>query len=551
MKGKGNFTFQPADNKDYVVILKKSRLWWLWLLLLIAIILLLLLPFKRDISFQTFDNNRHILPNTTVHLKYHETKLIDFQNFGFFKKKVYEFEKKSDTNGLVVFEKLPYTLFDRIFFAGKTVYAYAFKDCFFADSIMPEFYKLKLKTPYPINLAYRTIDYDFKVIDIDDEQPLPNAHISGYAVSASGDTVYYDTYTDPAGMAVLKNFPYCGKAFLTATAPGFDKDTIADDARYLYGDIDSLRTFRLSGLKAVLKFKVKDLKTKQPLPNAKATLIINGKEIQTVYTNINGVGLSVGEAEFKDVPYFSEFTILAQKQYYSDTTLTDSVLHFISLPDSERVIYLRPLSKPLVFKNIDYKTKRPLPGVRNEIYVNGKKFATEYSNSNGIFTVYGVKPSDKITIKAYKNNYLPNDYTVRDDKVSVLAKSQNKRTIPLKPKTTPPPPPPPPRPTPPPIPPDKIKPCEEPQESGGYGVTVNVHSIGNKQTFNIHWDMYSIPDRLIVYCGAGSDKRKIYDTQNPVSKKGSATFRCNKHYITVKIIGPNEGTKWWYKIDCK
>jgi hypothetical protein len=156
-------------------------------------------------------------------------------------------------------------------------------------------------------------------------------------------------------------------------------------------------------------------------------------------TNTNGVGVGM----FDSLRISSTLKFTASKAGYADTTLSGyTVQQFMNLDEEKRTMYLRPLTKSLVFKNVD-GTGAALSGVKNEIYKNGTLIATEYSNNAGEFVVANILDSDKLSIAATKTGYNGNNTKVKNKTLAQL-NTQDSRTIPLtkieQPKPTPPPP---------------------------------------------------------------------------------------------------------------
>ena len=92
--------------------------------------------------------------------------------------------------------------------------------------------------------------------------------------------------------------------------------------------------------------------------------------------------------------------------------------------------------------------------------------------------------------------------------------------------------------------------CNEMTKSGGYGVTATQHFLGiDAGTVNINYEMYNIPDRMIVeYNG-----QEIAFTLGNVSGNGTLTFYFdgNPPYdYVITMIGDNTGTKWDYVAGC-
>lgn len=553
MKGKSNFTYSN-DKEEYVVPLQKGAWWW-WLLLLL-LPLLLFIPFKKNIPVRAVNSVETAIPATDVFASYVDYQIFNFKTKKFFTHDTIELYEVTDSLGIAKFENIKYTLYSRLLFMGKKAEISAKNECSYGDSLT-RFHKLKNNKIFNLVLRERVYNYYFTVVNKENNQVIPGAKVIAYA-KKDGKTVKFEGITEPDGTVYFENFPYCGEFNLTGSAAGYLPDSLSGNAMDLFNN-DSLRTLRLTPKTAMIQFFVKDLYSKEPLPGATADLIIDGKVVQTVTTNINGYATSPGEGRFTNVQVSKDFTIHAKKTYYHDTTKSDNLVHWKNLSDDEKTLYLRPEQKSVRFRDTD--GRNGLPGVKNIIYVNGKAQSQPvYSNSEGYFMVSGVKATDKISVEASKPGYDPNNYTIKNDLMqNLLNGPQSKRDVPLKRHQQPtPPPPPPPKPTPtptptptPPPPNQKIYPCDSPQESGGQGITTKVHSIGNSHRFTISWDMYNVPDQLIVYCGTGSTKKQIFSTRGAVSGRGSAQLYCKQNYITVRLIGPNDGTQWKYQMNCK
>ncbi len=553
MKGKTKFEISE-NQKEYIVALKKQSLLWL-LLLLLLLPLLLLIPFRKNINIQSIDKKTQSpVAKANVYLQYIDYQLYNFHTKRFFTHDSIELYCQSDSTGIANYKNIKYTLYSLIFHSNKKAKIIASTKCLYGDSSRI-FRKLNKKI-FKLNLKDRFYPYTFFIQDKENHQPIAGAKVFA-RIQTKGKIYIYEGITQPDGSIYFGKFPYCGKYIIAASANAYITDSITGDAHYLY-DNDSLKKIKLTPQKQSIHFFVKDLKTKQAIANAEAKLIINGQVVQSVRTNSNGYAVSPGEGVFTNVAVNKNFTIQASKEFYHDTTKSDNVKHWVNLSDSSKILYLRPLYNSLTFRDIS--NNLGLAGVKNIIYINGKAQPNAvYSNNNGYFTVSGLNPNDKIKIVASKPGYNTNDYTINNQKFADLIKSpQNRRNIPLTKPQVPTPPPPKEIPhstndnnTPTPPPGTKVYPCEAPQEAGGQGITTNVHSIGNSIKFTINWDMYNVPDQIIIYCGTGSNKKRIFSTNGPVSGKGSATLFCKKHFITVKIIGQQQGTQWSYRMNCE
>jgi len=554
MDGNKNFTYAETTS-EYVIKLKKRNYWWLLLFLLLLLPLLLLIRFKKDVYIETVDAYaKNVLKDTYVEITYLDKQLFNFKTKKFFTSDTVTYRGSTDSTGLIVFENISYTLYSRTIFAGTKAVILATNDCYMADSLKIKFHKLKDKKTETTELSNRSYAYEFLVVDLDDQEPIPSADVVGTGKSFDGDKNWTGK-TEVTGLVPFEKVPYCGDVTVVASCYGYENDTIKGDARMLYGDIDPKRKLELTPIKKMIKFVVKDSETKQPIPNATAYLIINGDTVQTIKTNVNGYASMVGEGEFSDVHIIKEITIDVEKSFYNDTSLTTIADKFIQLDDANRVLYIRPTLNVVEFRDTDGASS--LAGVSNIITINGvPRASAEYSNTNGKFMISGVLATDKVSVTASKTGYSTNSSTINNSLFSNLVASASKRDIPLVINKVEPDPP-----TPPVVVDDKtddvveeipdvpVVPCDAPQESGGEGVTVKVHSVGGATKFVIKWDMYSVPDQLIVYCGTGASKKQLYNTKKPVSGAGQATLKCSSNYITVKVIG-SDNTQWQYQMEC-
>ncbi len=554
-----DFTYTEQTTEYVIHLRRRNRKKLLWLLLLL-LPLLLLIKCSKDVHIETVDIfEKKLLPDTYVEMTYLDKQLFNFKKSEFFSSDTIIVRGSTDENGLIVFEDISYTLYSRIIFAGTRANILATNDCYMVDSLMPTFHSLKNEKKLTAELANRTYEYEFFVTDMDDEQPIPNADVTASGKSYDKEN-NWNGKTDPAGLIPLQDFPYCGEVTVIARCYGYENDTIKGDARLLYGDIDPKRKLELVPVKKMIKFVVRDLNTNEPIPNATANLVIDGKVVQTVKTNVNGYASVVGEGEFASVHIIKEITIEAQKPFYNDTSVTTIADNFIKLDDDKRVLYLRATLQDVEFRDTDGASG--LAGVTNTITVNGVARPTpEYSNANGKFMVAGVLATDKVSIAATKTGYIPNNTTISNKLFGDLVTANSKRDIPLAIRKAEPDPPTPPvvvvddddeteDEVPDEIPDAPVVPCDAPQESGGEGVTIKVHSVGKATSFVIKWDMYSVPDQLIIYCGTGASKKQLYNTKKPVSGTGQATLKCSSNYITIKVIG-SDNTQWQYQMECK
>ncbi len=425
MKGKAKLTFQATQN-EYIITLKKTNYWWLLIFLLPILLLLLQIRFHKTIVFQTIEKQtKEPISDINVHFRYLDRNFINFKPFAFFKTDTPLLTQISDNQGIAKFET-SYTLFSLLFHHNDKTLVFAKGGCFSSDTLMPKYHNLPDKQPYPILLSGRTTNLDLLVLDKDDKQPIPQANVN-LRFTLNNKTSSANARTFANGSAVFRNIIYCsGYVQIIATKYGYLPDTVSGTIDELLSDINK-RTLFLKPIKTRIEFQVKDLKTKQPIPGVKAEMILEGTNSYFLITNTNGLG----RGAFDSIAIAKTFKLhFSHPSYFDTTTQNFSVADFVKLPLEKRTFYLRPKAKPLIFRNIDKLTKQPLEGVRNVLYVNGDSVGIYYSNSDGYFSITGVKKSDKISIIASKPGYYPNDRSVKDRKLSQL-KTKGSRIIPL------------------------------------------------------------------------------------------------------------------------
>jgi hypothetical protein len=628
-----------ASVSEYTIRLRKPNWWWLLLLLLP----LLLIRCEKEVYVKVQeDGTNSAVSGATVHFNYNKAFVYDQGRFF-----TNDADPRMDTtnaNGVVKFSSLEYSVYSWIFKYNSSANTFASSNCFASDTLFRRYHSIWDQDTLELKVYPIMAPLDFRVVDAEDGEPLPDASVS---IEASYlNRVYQDlATTDPNGRVVFNNLPKCGLVNIAVgTAEGYSPDQITEkDIPSLSTSLDSNRTLRLQPIKKKLIFFVEDCKTGRRISGAEVTveLDFDGKKLtQKKRTNVDGVG----KGFYDDAHVIADVTLIGKAPpYYRDNKLpTYKVGDFITLPDSLRTICLEPIANTVKFKNVDSLTNQPLAGVNNEIVIeNGgqTKRANAMSDRNGEFVVE-INPGDRvsivskyppdyednttkirnkdgiklkegptsgrtiplkpkmadlvfrtveeenpsivvpnadittqlsvrgksislptprqsdsngefviraplvatISIQASKADYVSNNTKVRNASFRALANSpQSARDIPLK-KDPPPPPPP--------LPP----PCKTHANSGGDGITMNEYNMQNpKLQFNITYEMHSIPDQLIVYCGRKNNLGKVL-TRTPGKVSNSGTLhvdlsKCSSTWITVKVIGgPN--TDWNYNINC-
>jgi len=432
MKASEEFSYNE-NNKEYIIKLKPRKTKWLLLLLLLLLPLLLLIKFNKDVVFKTVDNiNQSSLPDADVQFYYIDRNLIDLKTFKFFTKESVNVNGKTDANGLVVFENIKYSLYSKLFFGSEKTNVIATGGCFMGDSLTPVFHKLKHRKEELLVLNSRAYNLDFQVLDAEDKQPIPDSEVFA-TVKIADKTQDWNETSNSNGIAELAQISYCSdEIIIIAQKYGYQSDTLISSVEYLTADLN-LRTLYLEPIKEMVDITILDLNSKEPVPNATAKLIIQNDTISFI-TNTNGVGKGI----FDSIKIVEEMQIYASHIAYHDT-LSDvfKVEDFVSFDADKKIVYIRPKSSSLSFRDIDGSTGVFVVGASNEIYVNSEKTETLISNANGVFIVPNLMPDDKVTVYSSKLGYNANKTTIINKKITELT-SQTSRDIPL--NLEPPPP---------------------------------------------------------------------------------------------------------------
>ena len=93
-----------------------------------------------------------------------------------------------------------------------------------------------------------------------------------------------------------------------------------------------------------------------------------------------------------------------------------------------------------------------------------------------------------------------------------------------------------------------LEPCGLATASGGEGVTVNEHNLGQPSgTFNFAWDAFGVPDQFEVLY----EDTTLLNT-GVISGAGSQdlTYSGESTKVTVRVTGSEAGTAWDYTLSC-
>ncbi len=416
------------DGGDVVMVMKRKKFpWWILLFLLP---LILLIPIKRELRVHFIQQGSSIsVAKAAADVNYPLTS-----TFG--SKTIVPHHDTTDTDGRIIITGIKEPLWYKLFGGqGDSVFVSCGNGCYSLKNAGYKYREFPTDDFKDVYLGAVASVETLKVADADDNEPLPDAAVQ-IIRTVDGNTTSGNTKSDVAGQFDIADMPLCGTVKVVASHEGYENDTLEASLFDISNMTDYERTLHLKPLKGCVKVIVKNLKTKTLLADATVTLEINGAS-RTMKTNTNGVGVGM----FDSLRISSTLKFTASKSGYADTTLSGyTVQQFMTLDEEKRTMYLRPLTKSLVFINTDGSA--PLSGVKNMIYKNGTLIATEYSNSKGEFIVGDIGENDKISIDATKTGYNSNNTKVKNKLLSQL-NTQDSRTIPLTkievPKPTPPP----------------------------------------------------------------------------------------------------------------
>ena len=422
-KLKNNFKFD-GNNTDYDFQLKKKPgLWWLLLLLLP---LVLLIPLKKDITVYTQLDGKPE-PYVDVSMNYTARYLLWDKKFNV--KIPYDTIQQTDSTGCTVFKKVGYSVYSFVFhFKSPIVFSAGGNECY--DSIEKSC-RFHTTRKVELDMQPRLTDVRLKVVDKEFWDNGKEFALSGAMVECKyqgrEDMRQTADTTDAAGCVVVKDARVCG---------GFNSIKVSADgyADTLLTDLTMSQLLAEAGgyviplrpLKERITFYVKNLYTKEPVPEAVAevTLMIKGQTGTVVGSKTNVDGL--GQGFYDNARVLATVDIKASKPGYYDSVFVApkgkpspmKVREFAALPDDARVVWLRPKPHTEQFRNVDTLSNQPIAGVKNEIVVSSidgssKPPYVATSNRNGYFDVTAL-PGDKITIKSTLDPYYRPKTTVID-----------------------------------------------------------------------------------------------------------------------------------------
>ena len=428
------------EKMEYTLQVKRRRWWW-WLLLLP---LLLLIKCEKTITVVARDTlSGGMVPGMEVQLTYPEHFVFDSGKF--FTGRTVKKKAVTDKEGRAVFQKLRYSLYAYIFHHAKRASVFGFNNCYASDTFNLNYHGIKNNSIITLPLKPAFITLDFKVVDADDKEPLPGARVT-LQTTVSGQALQtQELVSGPDGIVVFKQVPKCGAVSIArATAVYYHPDSIVNKTveAISSGAANPLRLLQLKPVRKPIVFYVKDCNTGTGLADVDAALTFTYpgtrkslKEVK-VRTNINGVGKGV----YDSAELIASVQIRGSRPYYKDGALpgTHPVKGFINYDSTKRTFCLQPEPNPIIFKNVDSVTKKPIPGIRNEITISNGGRTTKkevISDQRGDFG-FSVNPGDRVSIHAkdLRGYYEDNNYTIKEvDGIGLLRAPADRRIVPMKP----------------------------------------------------------------------------------------------------------------------
>lgn len=390
--------FKFDENKlEYEFKMKKKHNWWWVLLFLLP--LLLFIHCEKDMHVQTVEENSGIpIGNMEVSMNY--TAHYLFKDGAFFCEESYFQTQTTDSVGQTTFSKLGCSVYSYIFYCLSEVQLMVKPSCHFLS--MPVVKKFHFTRNVILSLPPLKTDLDIKVVDAETLDAIPEATVE-YSFDNGGMQNGKDI-TNPNGQIWLREVLECGMVeLLKASAYGYADTLIVKlDVKEAKNKVET-RMLKLRPLKEHFDFFVKNKLTAQPIPDAKAVVVLTDKGTQAlrgeVTTNVDGLGRGF----YEDAFILAKVDIKASKLHYKKGELQGNctVEQFNRLPDSLRVVYLEPEPYVETFRDVDTLTNQAIAGVSNEIMVksiNGNtENYTEVSNREGFFPVKAME-GDEVSI---------------------------------------------------------------------------------------------------------------------------------------------------------
>ena len=421
-----SFKYQDKYN-EYTLQLKHHHWWWLLLLLP----LLLFIQCHKDIEVSCIEPGTNApIEDQPVTLEYESHSL--WAKGHFFTSDSIRMIQSTDSTGTTVFRDLPCSVYSYILFCLSKASFSAKSDC---HASVDEKHNFHYTWHVDLEMEPRREDLHVKLLDLDTKDPLPDGLLI-YKYVELGEECTDSARADAAGVVTIPQVRYCSyMKLLHGKCYGYADTTKIDIPCKRIVSADDSAALLLRPIKKRFTFFVKNIETKQPIPDAQCEVILthpsgtkDGPHV--VRTSIDGKGIAVYGESF----VLSVINIKAHKNHYKDSVLTGgpwTVEKFVQQPDSIRTIWLTPLPYTQEFVNVDSINGKPIPGVRNIIKVTDPDGTVheseEISNRNGVFPVEA-KEDSEVEIISIKDP----DYKKKDIRLPVF-KDVREKEIPMGP----------------------------------------------------------------------------------------------------------------------
>lgn len=420
-----NLRYNEKYNEYTVQMIHRRFPWWILLLLLP---LLLLIECKHDITAHVYEvDTEYPVVGANVNMYYSARYL--FKSGEFFHRDLINMDATTDETGSALFKDCPCSVFSYIFFALTRAEFTCISDCHDVGSASCNFHYTR-NVDIPVDV--RRENLRIRVVDKESGDVLPGATVT-YIYQEQGKERRDSVQTDGGGIAVLNGMRYCGEIEkITASLYGY-----ADTLRMKLPCADLIiendsTDLRLRRIKDRIEFFVRDVDTKEPIPEAVCQVTLtykSSKEESRVLTSLDGKGRGV----YDDAFLLYTVGIKASKEHYNDSVLEGGpyiVDKFNLREPDKRTIWLRPMPQKKEFINVDSITGKPIANVRNRVIITDseghQRESVVKSNSNGVFPVVAKASEKVVIISECEPSYWP-----KRTEVGEFGKVTN-RKIPLK-----------------------------------------------------------------------------------------------------------------------
>lgn len=372
------------------------------------------------------------------------------------------------------------------------------------------------------------------------KEPIPGATVYVTLTSNRGKTLRGKSVTnvDGRGLGVYKDAFILANLELKATKKHykdgyFEKECTVEEFAKLPQEE---RVIYLEPEPYMVQFQNVDSITGVPIKGVSNEIHIHSisgqDEELTEYSNSHGI-FEIKAMEGDRIQIISE----CSPYYYRKETLIPSF-------DQGEIIRMQPQKTDLTFRTLDASTQEILPQCDLKVTSTISKTSIPVSSGDGVFVVKNVYVTEKISIEASKNDYLPNTTKIRQAEVAQLMNApQERRDIPLSPD---------------------IAPCDasgkgESMVTAGTVSSPQSYNMGtNYGTFEITYDTgNSCTDCIDIYNHKPGDDPlsgvRVFSS-GQVATDGNRTTVVsfsNGSVITVIVTtGPSDGSMWEYHISC-